>query len=556
MTDSSPRFDVNVLRRLAGDGAFARGGPYHRDGRVELLAIDVRRVLAQVAGTEDYRTEVTGRGAKIGGRCSCPAFEDTGFCKHMVAVALAANEADAAGAAGPDAVSLVREYLLTRTVAELAEMVVGLAEADPALLRKLETAAAMLVADDKTLEAGLRKVIDSATRAHGYIDYRSARAWAAEVDVALDAVAELVPAGRAAVALKLAARAIERIETALEGADDSDGACGGVLHRACDIHLEAARAAPPDPLALALDLFTRELEGEFEAFDGAAWTYAEVLGGGGAAEYRRLAAAALDQTPARRRPADHESDYRGERLIRILDAFAEADGDLDARISLRSKDLSSQRRYLELAQFCLSQGRKDEALRRAEEGLWVFADGRHDDGLARFTAGLLAKSGRADEGEAMLRKCFERAPDPYIYAELRDVGGKDAAEWAVALLRKRLDRKPASSWGGPADLLVGILTQERAFDDAWEVVRRHGVSGGYRRGLVEASESTHPAEALAAYAEEVAHLADVGGDPAYENAVKLIRRMAGLRGAAEQADYVAELKVRFARKRNFIKLLG
>jgi hypothetical protein len=35
----------------------------------------------------------------------------------------------------------------------------------------------------------------------------------------------------------------------------------------------------------------------------------------------------------------------------------------------------------------------------------------------------------------------------------------------------------------------------------------------------------------------------------------LIRRMAKLRGAAEQADYLAALRERHRRKRNFMKLL-
>jgi hypothetical protein len=36
----------------------------------------------------------------------------------------------------------------------------------------------------------------------------------------------------------------------------------------------------------------------------------------------------------------------------------------------------------------------------------------------------------------------------------------------------------------------------------------------------------------------------------------LLARMAGLRSAPEQAAYVAELKLRFGRKRNLMKLLG
>src|SRR5579872_1165923 len=88
-----PRFDVDKLRELAGEQVFARGLDYESDGLVEILSVDKERVLAEVAGSEDYRTELVGRGRKIGGKCSCLAFRDWGFCKHMVAAGLAANAA-------------------------------------------------------------------------------------------------------------------------------------------------------------------------------------------------------------------------------------------------------------------------------------------------------------------------------------------------------------------------------------------------------------------------------------------------------------------------------
>jgi uncharacterized Zn finger protein len=74
--------------------------------------------------------------------------------------------------------------------------------------------------------------------------------------------------------------------------------------------------------------------------------------------------------------------------------------------------------------------------------------------------------------------------------------------------------------------------------------------------LAQASEETQPREALAVYVERVEQLAEAGGSPAYAEAAKLIGRIAALRRAAEQAVYVAALKVRFGRKRNFMKLLG
>src|SRR3546814_17329136 len=87
------RFDIEALRDLAGEKVFARGEDYYRGDQVEILAIESGRVLAQVAGTEDYRTELTGRDNALGGACSCPAFAAWGFCKHMVSTALAANAA-------------------------------------------------------------------------------------------------------------------------------------------------------------------------------------------------------------------------------------------------------------------------------------------------------------------------------------------------------------------------------------------------------------------------------------------------------------------------------
>jgi uncharacterized Zn finger protein len=107
-----PRFDISASQELAGEKAFARGSEYFQDGQVRILALEPDRVLAQVAGTDDYRTTLTGCGKTIGGECSCRAFEDRGFCKHMVAVALAANAARADGEKdGSGALGRIRAHL-------------------------------------------------------------------------------------------------------------------------------------------------------------------------------------------------------------------------------------------------------------------------------------------------------------------------------------------------------------------------------------------------------------------------------------------------------------
>lgn len=553
-----PRFDLDTVRELAGGKVFARGEDYHRSGQVLILSIEPGRVLAQVAGSEDYRTELTGRGDDIDGECSCPAFEDWGFCKHMVATALAANAAGAdADTTGDGTLARIRDHLKRKGVDALVEMIVDLAERDGALLRQLDMAAAAFDADDKALQARLRKAIDGATRTRGFIDYGEAGGWATAVAEALDVLAGLASGKRAGLILELARHAIDRIEHAIENIDDSDGHCTGRLERAREIHVSAACAARPDPIALARDLFAREMAEQYDVFYGAAPLYAEALGEKGLEEYRRLAVAAWEKLPPRRagrRRDEFSDDYR--RLFGMLDYFAERDGDVEARIALRDKNLSSPWHYLQLAQFCLEQGRRDEALRRAEEGLWMFEDDRPDERLLFFVADLLSKAGRKDDAATHLWRAFDKAPSAELYARLRKLGAKAARERAIEELQRRLAKEKPSQWHHPADLLICILTDEKMYEAAWAAIRRHGVSGNVKAALAHASEASHPREALDTYAARVDALANGGNNAAYAEAAKLVGRMAALHGANEHASYLAAFKARHGRKRNLMKLLG
>lgn len=553
---SQTRFDIDALREIAGATIFARGESYHRTGQVQILAINLNRVLAQVAGTEDYRTELFGDGEDIDGNCSCPAFEDRGFCKHMVATALAANDFRADEAEG-GALVRIRDHLKQKGVDALVDMIIGLVEQDPALFRKLDSAASVPNEDDKTLGKRLRKAIENATRTRQFVDYRAAPRWAANVDSILDTIAGLASGDRAGLALELAERVIDRIEQAFEEIDDSDGHCGALLGRARDIHLDAVREVRPEPIQLARDLFTREFEDDFGIFDGTVGLYAGVLGEIGLAEYYRLASEAWEKsTPSASGRGQEEVSVNRHQLMRILDFFAERAGDVDRRIALRAKDLSSPWSYLQLAEFCLSQGRDEAALRHAEEGLWVFEDGRQDERLVLFAVERLSKAGRKQDAEAHLWRVFEKAPTFDLYTRLRELGGEAARERIVALLEQKQTRGERLGWQNPADLLIRIWIHEKMFDAAWAAVGKRESSLGAKAELAKASEATHPREALEVYAERVVGFVNTGGNSAYAEAAQLIAHMAALRSKKEQADYVLTLKARFERKRNFIKLLG
>jgi hypothetical protein len=132
-------------------------------------------------------------------------------------------------------------------------------------------------------------------------------------------------------------------------------------------------------------------------------------------------------------------------------------------------------------------------------------------------------------------------------------GGPTARGRAVESLEAKLAGEDRAQRSGRVELLICIHIQQKKFAEAWATASAHRPSIRIREELARASEATHPREALQVYAEQVEHLASISG---YAEAAKLIARMAKLRSAAEQSTYVAALRERHGRKRNFMKLLG
>ena len=560
--DTRPHFDPARLHAAAGERSYARGEAYFKSAAVELLGLDRSRVLARVRGTEPYRTEVTLSGDRIGGNCSCPAFVDWGFCKHMVAAALTANAADPGSAAGPSdegepPLSRIRSHLQRQSTDRLVEIIMRHADRDMALLRRLDLAAAIAEADDGTLRDRLQSAIDEVTEVVDFIEYGEASEWAAGPAEVMDTLADLLTEGRAELVRELALYAIDRLSAAVGSMDDSNGHGIACLERARTLHFEACRAAPLDPVELARTLFERETKDIFGTFHNAAGVYEDLLGERGLAEYQRLATDAWERLPTRV-AGDPRQGYVGgsTALFDILDRFAERRGDQQARIELRTKDLSSPGHYQRLAQFCREHGRTEEALNWAQEGLWLFEDrSRELLPLVQFTAELLQHVGRLQEAVRCLWQAFETLPGERTYRDLRGVADETVREQAIAVLRRQAAEGGDWPWQRPADPLIRIFLDEGRIDEAWAVLREVGGSGAVQEQLAQASERTHPQDALAIYQTRVEELADHGGNENYDAVRALLDRMAALRDSDEQAAYVADLKARHKRKRNLMKRL-
>lgn len=541
----APRFDPAFVRGLAGERSYQRGVQYHQEGRVTELRIEDDRVTARVEGTDLYRVRLRGRGTHLRADCDCPAYEDAGVCKHIVAVALAANAAAGGGAAPEDPMAEIEAWLRRQPSDTLASLLVAHAAGDEVLATRLRTLAARALHPAQA-EAALRRVVDDQTRERALPAYRGVRFWANRLAETVGAIEELAASDPAA-AVRVADHALERIAGAIGRIDDSDGNGLWLLGQAAEAHRAAATLLRPDPAALAATLFRREVEDGYGLFHRAADTYADALGPAGRAAYRRLAQEAWDALPPRGKA---EIEPERERLLAILDRFAEADDDLATRIALRRRDLGNAISYFRLARFCLDHGMAAEALTLARDGVWLHErDGRLRDLLAT----LLLAGGHRDEALDHLWRAFGRRPDFQLYERLRGLAGDAAGERAVAVLEDRLARRERDArLGDAAHLLVRVLTAEGRFDRAWQLTAGRGLDA---RALARASEASHPRQALAVYAAEIDERVRLGDNANYAAAVALLARMAPLRGADEQAAHVAALRAEFHRRRNFVALL-
>jgi uncharacterized Zn finger protein len=566
-TEIRIRFDVQVLRALAGDTVFTRGLSYRDNGQVEIIAIGADRVVARIAGTEVYRASLQGSAKRFAGECSCPAFRDFGFCKHLVATALAANDLS------PDAADQITSrrarlsnYLRGQGVEALVERLMALDDRDRALLADFELACAAAGDDDNAILSRFRGAIADAVSVGDCAEYAEAGGWAAGVAAVLDRIDGLITGGKATLALPLLHDFFHEMEEALGSVDDSDGHAGDLIARASEIHLRACLAAKPDPVALAGELYAREVDSDWDFFHGASSAYADVLGKEGLAEYRRLAEEAwkkIKPLDARRRRDDDDDRYGLRfRLSSILDSLAEHDGDLDARIAVRREDLSTAYDYLEIARLCREQGRDAEALKWTEEGLWQFED-TPDGRLVLFAGNLYMRIGRRSDAEKVLWREFERSPSLDFYKPMKVALGKAAEvkDRAVRILMERLGRpsREALRSALSAEVLVQILSSEKCFDEAWQVLERHEVGNHVRMRLAEATQNSHPAHAWKAFAGHVEMVVSRGGRDNYMEACRYIERIGRLRAVlseqAAHAAWVNELAARHKAKRTFLELL-
>ncbi|MEV5771531.1 hypothetical protein AB0L49_09795 [Streptomyces antimycoticus] len=548
------------LKMLAGPRSYERGLGYL--DAVSGVEVGDGWVTASVHGTERYEVELTLDGpGGLSGECACPYGMEGNFCKHLVALGLTVlaqreslpRQRKAARDRAQDLdgwlSALSKDSLLALVREQIAE--------DRQLRRRLELRAASARGDLAAVRARIRDLLDISPFAqYGYVEYADARAYADQAGQVVSAIGALTGSGRADDAVTLAREAMKLLADAVESVDDSDGWLGQVGADLADAHLEACRAARPDPEELARWLVGHALGDVDDGLtDIDPLDYEEILGEEGMADLRRLTVEAW------------RGNRRGWAEKYLMERLAKAGGDVDAVIAVHAADLSPNgHTHLVIAHELDTARRPDEALRWAERGIQETRGTCDlaviDTALVDYLCDRYAQADRLPDAVGLRRDHFGARRTLLAYQQLR-AAARAADCWpaeregALALLRADAEQQQHSRYGGP--ILIDALLDDKDTDAAWQAATETGAHDQQWLTLADLARAARPADALGVYRRLAEALTKQTGNAIYEQLTSLLlsirdcHRRLGTQD--EFTTYLTALRADQKRKRNLMRLL-
>lgn len=542
------------LLRIAGATSFGRGEDYVR--YVHGLRMTEGGAQASIQARNVYLVELDWSGRDIGGSCTCPYFARGNFCKHLVALGLAAIDA-VPGRVGSDAGSpsptALTEYVERLDLAALRGLVHELVQREPGVERLLEVRAASSSGATGAITAELTGMVTDALRSRGFVDYRRSFDVARDAQDVLDELEAHLDEGIADGVRPALFRALTRLRKITEQSDDSSGMIGDACQRAADLHARSCREGSPDRVKLArwLVKFRDESPGWPETTLA---DYASAFDDKALAAYRK-GVAALERK--------HAGTDRWERfeVDRMLLELADHDGDIDRAVELLSDDDVPQ--YAAIVERLRTAGRDDDAFGWMERGVAA--------GHARAQAGgsgyrldptevaqeYLAR-GRTDDAVGLYRTELARRPGVASFGALLDFADQvdrrtDEREWALAKLREL-----ATAPYGSGAALVQIALSEHDLEAAWSVAEELGAGHAWE-SLALALAADFPGRAAELHQPRVDEALTVTDSSRYPGIAQKLATMKSLCERSGEADdfaaYVEGIRTRYGRRPSLMKAL-
>lgn len=540
-------FDEADLRRQAGNTLYVRGLGYLNE--VVDLCWSPSAVTATVCGSNEYQVRLSNSRGWLSGNCSCPWGQKGNFCKHCVAVGLAALNAAPSQPLPPEPPAPEPPTLEPSTHTPGSEDAVDrraslleLARRNPPGYRLVPVRSRRKTFDPEELYP----MVDALRRTWRLGDVALARLCLAADDVlsTLDKFATAYPAAIRPLYQRVARHLI---------APDFDGqaydnlaAIRDAVTRAVNGVIAASRAEPPDPVEFAKWLIDVQIKRDSRSPDLPVGQFVEILGDEGLAGYwqrlsdmaRRAAVSESEEAPSRRRAI---FQLRETYLIDIAK-------DVDRLVGLYSEDLSDPNRYMQIGETFRAAERFDEAIAWLQRGL---AEARWErTKICDLLVAVYTQTGCLKEAARTRLDNFSREPNEYNYRMLlRAAEAIDAVpyaeERAMILLRER-----ATRGGWNADPLVKILIAIDEIDQAWAAAREFACSSDCMFLLARNRAKHHPADAIPIYEREVDNAIASKDRSGYATAAELLVSLRDLhkRAGSDFSAYLDHIKSTHRRK--------
>jgi uncharacterized Zn finger protein len=553
--DALSRLTETTLRKTAGATSFARGEDYVR--YVHGLRIADGTATGSIQAKRVYLVDLDwsllGNGGPLEGRCTCPHHAKGNFCKHLVALGLAVMDETGVerrtapvGEPEVDPDKGTAAYLQSLEAPALRQLVDELRHRYPEIERTLQVRSSARGAGGDGAAKELTGMVQGALRVRGFVDYRRSFDVAQQAHEVLDELETHLGAGAADVVRPALLKALNRLRTITEHADDSSGSLGDACQRAADLYARSCCEGVPDRVKLAKWLV------RFRD-DSPGWPETTLADFAAAFDDKALAAyrkgvVALDAKYA-------ESDRWGRfEVDRMVLELADHDGDVDAAVRLLAR--GDHPDFAGIVDRLSAAERHDEAFEWLERAVAAGAVSTHSAAGASWltpegVAEAFVDRGRPEEALAVQRKAFAERPEvPRFRAliELAERVGSAQDERATAF--ELLAEKARAPYGSGA-ARVQIAIAERDLETAWQVAQEYGAGYAWQE-LAGALMADHPGRAAELHQPHIDEALKVTDSSRYVGIaaqLSLVKELCGRSGqSVEFAAYVDGIRQRYGRR--------
>ncbi|MGC9396333.1 MAG: SWIM zinc finger family protein [Anaerolineae bacterium] len=595
-----PKITQTMIQQATTAQSFARGEDYYATGAVLELVRRGDTLYAEVAGSayEPYRIEITFTETGVNSAfCTCP-YDWGGWCKHIVAVLLAAADAPDTVEARPT-VDVLIEAL---DAAQLRAVVQALVARHPELIHEVESCVAVqasesapsgappsspaalpprpAVIDPAPFRRQVHTILHSLDRMRRSEAYWHVGSVVDEVRGLLDQAWQLIEAGDGNNALRVLEGITDAYVNEWYNLDDSDGEASGFFADLAPVWIEAALTADLTPEEREqwiemLEDWQDEIDryGIDEGFDAAmdalrqGWDYppllrvirdGEITEDGAWEDGKDVPYYADELAVARLNVLERQGRYQEylnlaqaeSQLPRYVTMLVRLDR-IDEAVADGLRYLTLPQGILTLAQALHERGHTQEALRVAEHGLEL--EGHNKAPLATWLRDVALDAGETDLALRAAVTGFKASVDLDAYRKIQDLAGD---RWEA--LRQELLEMLRQRTGYTNQAVIEIFLHEGLIDDA---IRALGDYPHYSTVelIVNAAIESRPDWCIQACRRQAEPIMDQGQSKYYSRAAYWLGRAKAAYLSAGRSDewraYLESLLQKHARKYSLVPLL-